>query len=633
LLTSLFVLLQWLRVGAGKDQISILRSGLESASIILFIVTAPNMDRRVLSEDAIKGVITLLRLHLSHHLIPALNPSGSTLVTSNQTKVAVKGDHPESPSATKRQRLSAPSEATTINANDLKKVYKHIVATMSLHLLLMDLLESLIRSLPLDDQQVLMLTSGVLPAFEIDCVSTSLSASKELFQTQQLQMASRSVLTAAFRMYPMHRDIILEDIFPILLNLPTSKRSLRTFPVRYLSSPSSKLEALNVDRIGSFLSNGSPPHYIQMITALVLSLVHSCVVRPSFAGEIDSKEDGTSPDSGPLQSGLRSCVSVADTFVACLLKRCSKTKGDNATEYRAVLLNVVEDLLLVLMIPEYPAAELVLSSLQRRLNHDLTLASPVFCSNSNGATQTEATYLNFAFDVLGKICAVQARILATARDKPLRIRTEDVPMSGPSEQDIDCHCHSSHNDVLLVQCDNCNALMHGPCVGFPDKESLPEGDWFCDSCALGRILCREQEWAGECLDELYAMRYSFQFTLVHQLGKVDESLKDPIHFHLSRWIEDSDRKLQSLKNKGSSSRRLVVSRLLDNWDGVIEPKKLTGRLTDDGCVRVILNLLAQTSPLLSSFRKQMEFLLKQMSSVNAPLLRKLSLKSIEKVSA
>jgi cohesin loading factor subunit SCC2 len=615
-----------LTVGAGKEQILTLRSGLEAASIILFIVNAPNMDRRVLSEDTIKGVITLLRLHLSHHLIPALNPSGSTLVTSNQVSIVVKGDHRESPSSTKRQRLSEPSETTSINARDLKKVYKHITATMSLHLLLMDRLQTLIRSLPLDDQQVLMLTSGVLPAFEIDCVSSSLSNSKELLQTQQLQTASMGVLTAAFRMYPMHRDIILEDVFPILLNLPTSKRSVRTFPVRYTSSPSSKLESLNAEWIGSFLSNGTPPHYIQMITALILSLVHSCVMRPSFASEGDLKEDGASSDTGLLHSGLRSCVSVADTFISCLLKRCSKTKGDNATEYRAVVQNIVEDLLLVLLIPEYPAAELLLSSLQCRLNQDMTLASPVFCNPSGGAAPTEATYLNFAFDILGKISAFQARLLATTRDKPLRIRTADIPMSATSEQDVDCHCQSSHTDVLLVQCDHCNALLHGPCVGFPDKESLPEGDWFCDSCALGRILLREQEWAGQSLDELYAMRSSFQFTLVHQLGKIGEPLKDPINFHLSRWIEDTDRKLQDEK-----ARRLVVSRLLEYWDGAAEPKKLTERLTDDGCVRVILNLLAQTSPLLLSFRKQMEFLLKHMSSENAPLLRKLSLKSVEKV--
>jgi cohesin loading factor subunit SCC2 len=431
----------------------------------------------------------------------------------------------------------------------------------------------------------------------------------------------------------MNRDIILEDMFPIILNLPTSKRSLRIFPIRYASSPSTQLEAMNTEWIGPFLSNGSPPHYIQMITALILSLVHSCVVRPSFVDGSDSKEEGTPSTTGPLQSGLRSCVSVADTFVTCFLKRCTKSKGDNAIEYRAVLLNMVEDLLLLLIIPEYPAAELLLSALQRRLNQDLTLASPVFGSSVNGAASTEASYLHFAFEVLGKMCVVQTRILATARDKPLRPQMADVPMSNSStnEQDVKCHCQSSHTDVLLVQCDHCNTLMHGPCVGLPDKESLPEDEWLCDSCLLGRIVRREQERVGDSVDDLFGMRYSFHSTLAHQHNKMDEPMEDSIQFHLSRWIDDTDRKMQCTKNTGPPLRRVAVLRLMEYWDGTIEPPK-SERLTDEGCVRVILTLLAQSSPFFSSFRKQVEFLLKLMSAENAPLLRKLALKTIEKVS-
>jgi cohesin loading factor subunit SCC2 len=608
-----------------------LQNGLEAASIILFIINTPDIDRRVVSDDAIRGVITLMRLHLSRHLIPALNQTGNF-----SSEALKKKDSPGSPPASKRRRVSDSSEAAFLHTKDIKKIYKHITSTLGLQLILMERIEGLMRMLPLDDQQILMLTSGVLPTLNIDCTLLTSSNAKESFQARQLQTTSISVLTAAFRTYPMHRDIVLEDLFPIMLSLPSGKRSLRTFPVRYSSSPSSTLEAMNTEIVGSLLSNGTEPHHIQMITALILSLVQSCVLRPSCV--VEERKTGDEGNDRPvqaekLQSGLRSSIVVADTFVRFLLKRCTKGKGDSASEYRPVLINIVEDLLLVLTIPEYPAAELLLTAFQRRLNQDLSAASPIFKTGNKQQQPPDVTYLNCALDVMGKICAVQARLLALAEEKSLEIITE-VPMSNTSnsEQEIDCHCKKEHTDVLRIQCEQCNSIFHGKCVGLPDKESVPD-QWFCDRCVLGRIIVREQhrtngaDGGAPWIDPIYAMRYALLSVTTHQMHLIDDDMDDPIKFHLARWIDEVDRKNSS--QSGLQQKQLATSKLLEYWDScrALKPEMLS----DDGNIRVIVNLLTQTSQFFLSFRKQVEFLVKHLSDDNPQVLRKLSLKVIERV--
>lgn len=389
--------MQWFKNGEGKAKLAALRGGLEAAAIVLFIATTPNVDPRAIHEDAIEACITLLRLHLTKHLVPALNQTGHFVGAASAAE-------PTSPGGKKRRRSSGNAGAGVVPPKDLKKVYKHIHNTIQLQLVLMDRFERLIQQLPLDDQQILLLANGALPALEIDC-SASPPPSKSVPPAQQLQLASIGIITAAFRKYPLHRDTILEDLFPVMLNLPTGKRSLRAFPVSYESAASpSALEALNAQTVGSLLGNQELPHYIQMMTALVMSLVQACVVRPTYPA-VEENEQGEPQPPGRLQSGLQSAQAIADSFVAQLLKRCTRTKGGEVSEFRPVLANLVEDLLLVLIIPEYPAAELLVSALQLRLNQDLTRASPVF--NKQTQIQAEATYLNSAFDAMGKICMVR----------------------------------------------------------------------------------------------------------------------------------------------------------------------------------------------------------------------------------
>jgi cohesin loading factor subunit SCC2 len=741
-LTRLFffnaLLTQWLKHEA-QHEMQVLRMGLEAAAIVLFIAathdgTSPTSSsdtstgnngtnngddddggggggannngnynnqvvrRAVVHEDAIGAAITLYRSHLYKHMIPSLNETGHFLKASKMSTTATgstrgsKGmlsPSAASPPLAKRRRSSAvhakDDDGSSGGGDDvveksLKKVYPHVLATSHLQVVLMDRLEMLVRNVPLDDQQLVMLSSGSLQVLEIDGAATAASLRNDM------QLRGTAIVTAAFGKYPDLRETILEDVFPILLRLPSKGKFLRCFPVRYASSATPmSLSALNAELIGPLLpslnlvatsrpSHGStsPQHSIQMFTFFLLSLFQSGVERPTYEVEQEQQEALVDGANRQLRSGLLSCKTMADIFVASLLKRCSATRKSSGggrsssasssatTEFRPIFTNLVEDLLLVLIIPEYPASELLLSSIVERLTFDLAKVTKT-ASKRNGMrspnandNSPEATYLTMAFDILGKICSVQARVLAVHRERPIAINAtivENLHRLRKGEADnatdaqpkirVGCFCGKKNKDVFVVECDDCKLWSHGNCVGVENSAVLNE--WVCDACRLGRILRRERRKysnaagggdANAFVDDAYAMRLSFLSSLAHRKGVAD--LEPAVKFHVARWADELEEKVMSLSaSEASSSQgvtkpsRGMVEELLVNWGE--EAKQPSGEpLTEEGSNRVILAHLAKTSPLFKSFRHLLSFIIGLMAQENLPAFRKMSVKMIEK---
>lgn len=571
--------------GQGALIVDAIRDGLEAAAIVAYVGSLKHVDQRILNEEAINASILLMQVNLTKHLVPSLSNKGYAITTSSG----------------KKRRSSAPESA--VAGKDLKKIYEPITQMMTLQLILMDRLKTLVGSLSIDSQQVADLTAGALRTLGVDSLSSSAKSSS----IQQLQMESIMILTAVFRRYPNHRDSILDEILSLIPSLPSAKRSLRTFPVSYSSSTSpSALRDCNSQVVGPLLSHQN--HTIQMVTALIISLVQCCVMIPTFA--ID--------DSGvQFQSGLLTCQAMSDGFVGHLLQRCKKSVSGPSTEsYRAMLSNFTEDLLLVLLVPEYPASKLLLSSLEKFLKLHLSKSTRVF---GNDQQTLEATYLNSAFDMLGKICSVKAGIVAASRLRPVTITTTP-PMSLDTEENesISCHCSSKRTDVFLVQCDSCNDIYHGMCIGIPDKESVPE-TWACDSCCLGRIVVRERTKRmteePESIDKSYVLHHSVRAMTSHRLG-VD--MEDAVRIGLASWVE-------VLETKGTSMRRTAAA-LLEYWD---KPGPAGESLTEEGVIRVILSLAAEDLP--KNVRSQIGFILKILEDPSNSTLRKLSLKVIDQI--
>ena len=609
--------------------------GLEAASILLFILTSPGVELSIVSEDAIDASFTLLRHHLTKNVIPALNNTGHLLAS------LAKDDERGITSPRKRKRKSVGGSGdNSATARELQKVYKPIVSTIQHQLTLMERIEVAVSKLFLDDQQIVTLASGALAALEIEA-STSL-----LNNTNKLQLATISLVTSVFRKFPMHRSGIIEDLFPLMLKLPTSKKNMRTCPVRYSSCPAPwGTRDLTTSLFSSMLANGPQPHQIQMITALVLSIIQCCVVRPAFScsssqqeaknGELTGQANNANNNqSSELESGLRGCQSVADVFVTQLLQRCCRKGEDGgASEFRPILTNLVEDLLLVFMIPEYSAAQMVLLSCTHGLSRDIIIASQA--SNSSASeTVVESTHVNTAFDTLGRICAAYAKVFATQRDKEFRTELDNTA----SGQTANCYCKGSDKVGLKLSCDECGAYFHGDCVGLNHPDSVPEF-WRCDVCSYRAILnevANEISASGRSNQSHNIIDSTFMINRIVEACLAKRTLQVPYKYHMAKWVQELTKqsKCKHVEGRTDVGYQEAITQILERWRS---PGNATSRaiakicFTEEGGARALLLLTTNYSNFSKSFNAIMGLMLKLMSDKRHASLRKLSIKAIEKV--
>lgn len=669
-----------------------MNTGLEAAAILLYIMTSPGIDRRVVNEDAIVASMVLMKHNLGKNILPAINDCGhifgaAAKATTAEERLASPG-HP-----TKKRRRSRASVSTTeaSTMKDMKKAYATIYPTIGHTVVLMERLDTLIQTIPLDDQHLMTCSAAALQSLELDP-----SVVGTIQMSHSLHVATTCLVTSIFRKYPKVRGMIIEDLFPLMLRMPTGKKSLRTFPVQCSSVlyPHG-ITQLSKSLLGSSSSSstaGTPSYQhqeasnIQPLSVLILSFVQSSVMKPAFkingnasggddtvlqgeeepfsavtmalaAGNFD--DDISATNVPRVTSGLGGCQVVSNMIVKRLMDRCSKKGEDGgASEFRPILSNLIEDLLLILLVPEYPAAEMILLSIVNAISTDI-----VTRTSNKSWKDAETTYLNTIFDALGKICAAEARIRKWNEEHPVR----DVPtVHAADERHFDCYCERQElGNKFTFNCDRCKSLYHGACVGM-SRDRVPSV-WLCDGCQLGRIVDFEKDrnanlgdlgTPAELIDRPYCMRRLLidYLSIVSQKSDLDNvGVQDAYGFHLARWLNELDMaNAEAAKVAAKSGRATgslinnrknvsLMSGLIEMWDpkdsqhllgppsGVSE--SLNGMLhclSDEGRSRMVVDLLCKLSSLLMSFQTQIRFVVNLMDS-GSKTIRKLSLKTIEKV--
>ena len=193
----------------------------------------------------------------------------------------------------------------------LKKVYKPIISTIGSIQVMIEQIEILIEIVQLDDQPILSLVSTTLLTFTIDPQKGSY-----ISQSHNIQESALLLLSCIFQRYSKHRNIIIEDLFPIMLKLPKSKKTMRTYTVRTSIGASYKKDSENsFDREEDFA--------IQPIVALMISLVQECVTNP--VPKIKKSQKSCNDKEVILCSnGLSACMNTCDYFVLHLLRRCAQ---------------------------------------------------------------------------------------------------------------------------------------------------------------------------------------------------------------------------------------------------------------------------------------------------------------------
>ena len=95
-------------------------------------------------------------------------------------------------------------------------------------------LESLVERIRLDDRLVLALSSASLVLPPLTCTVPNIP------HLLSLQLAGAGLLQSIFAHYNQHRQPIIDDIFLVMLKLPTGKKHLRTFRLHHFDKVRSR---------------------------------------------------------------------------------------------------------------------------------------------------------------------------------------------------------------------------------------------------------------------------------------------------------------------------------------------------------------------------------------------------------
>lgn len=216
-------------------------SAVDASLTCMYVMTSPNMSKRVYLEDTIDRVILFIKYQLHNTIFASFDS-------------VYRVDSPKKKSDTRKRKTN--TGGALVREKSITQLYNKIHELVSL-------LAELLQLQTLTDTTVLHASSmGVAPFF-VDNVS-------------ELQLSCLKLVTTIFTRYENHRRLLLDDILSSIARLPSSKRGLRTF--RLLSGTE---------------------EYIQMLTALVLQLIQCVVALPENLGA-DKDKTGNNETSSKM---------------------------------------------------------------------------------------------------------------------------------------------------------------------------------------------------------------------------------------------------------------------------------------------------------------------------------------------
>ncbi len=363
-----------INTGGGHRRLQVLTCGLQSASILLSIMSSSGIDRRAVEEDTIEACVNLIKNQIQKNLVPALSNTGHLgnvrAEASNGNEKTSNLDDDDAGQSPKAKRPKTVPANRGVVAKGLKAVYTPILSTIGLLATILERAKDFINGNEMDDRLLFTLSSAALSTLTIDAAPLVRADVGSL--TSIVQESAIDLVVAIFGRYPRHQSIVIEDLFQLLLKLPTSKRSLRNYLIRNPATTALP----SIDSLGD-------NSYIQPICALALLLIQSCVVVPILSdnGDIKAGVVGTGNEGvdtydeeelaskANVTSGLERCDAVCKRITSEMLQRCSR-KGEEggASEFRPILFNWIDDLLRVWNSIEFPAAEMLLLNFSHRVS-------------------------------------------------------------------------------------------------------------------------------------------------------------------------------------------------------------------------------------------------------------------------
>ncbi|VDP90237.1 unnamed protein product [Echinostoma caproni] len=351
----------------------------------LLLMTSSDMPREVYVEDVIERTVHTVRFQLFNCIFPEFDPAYRVENTAKENQSSIKS---------RRAR-----ERDVHKPRAIIHLYHKLVEIVSN-------LAKLVKMQRLTDSLVLALSSVGVSVFFVENVS-------------ELQLAALELVTAIFAQYEPHRKLIMEEILASLARLPSSKRNLRSYRLNTEDS-------------------------IQMLTALALLLVQSVIVLPMPSDNNISQPDSNAPHNASTTAdstegnsetqkadnevlvinSYHNALRTAHTFLLVFLRK-STIKGED--DYRVIFENFVNDLLLAVNKPEWPAAEVMLS-----------LLGSLLVQQFNNKTVDQSVRVA-SVDYLGTVASTLRRdaVSSQLKEKDIDAVIRDLLESSHSDEDDD----------------------------------------------------------------------------------------------------------------------------------------------------------------------------------------------------
>eukprot|EP01134_Creolimax_fragrantissima_P003562 CFRG3562T1 len=471
---------------ASEKEFESVMVGMEATQIILALMTAHNIPHEIYIEDYLTNALQFVKQHINKTI---LRVQGST------------GSFENSKIKKKKSQALHPQKSNPQFQRGINNIYTKICSIMSKFV-------DLLASKNCNDEFILEITALSLGTFSYtsdDLVSKSVVLT-------QLQEISLSMACAVSRRYMKHRQNIIYDIFLFLSKLSTSKRNLRTF----------KYET----RDGEYANS-------MFVSALFLQLLQS-FTSDQTSTTITSTDDQNPPVSESqcveIQAvrAYESAVTIASEFLGKFFQKAS-IKGEEETSYKEMFCNFLDDVLKMLHLPEWPAADMVLTRLV------------VILSEALNNQKLDVTARGLALDSLGLIAKqlklAGQNVLSVNVLEEIREHMADASSEGEQAQ---CLCGKGYHGEFMIKCDGgCRKWYHGTCVSIPPTYS---GEWMCVACNT-RLMSQSQEPNLVEQPEFFIVQKHLSRYLIGNPMAVRANINARSFYH-AQWIVDLNKAIQ-----------------------------------------------------------------------------------------
>jgi hypothetical protein len=367
-------------------------SAMDAATCMLFIMTSTDIDRRLLSEENIEHCVLLSKHVLERLLYPAFDRTAYTnlvLVAGTQHHDKRRKDNDKNKNTT---TTITPNNNNNINVVApqqhgafKKKIERAALVPVACDFL--DAMETLVNCVKLQDGWILQLTSILLRVFSMMDNSSSSSIHASLSSNVlTLQLGALKTLRSIFVHCPTHRSILFDDAFHNgLLKLSTTTSS--TISSSSLSAsasapPSSSKRGFSLR--GTFFKVDDA-YYVHMTTILFVTLVQSGIVH-----------------------GVDLVRDLSRQVIHLFLLKCMKKEEE--ADGRLHFETFVNDLLVLLLSPDWPAAEMLVEALVAGLT---ALLSKIATKTTN-KVESQSTVL--ALHLLGLVAATLKKVTVVSQE-------------------------------------------------------------------------------------------------------------------------------------------------------------------------------------------------------------------------